>query len=212
MKVLIVSDAVSDALYTPHLRTVGAEVEAILSCGDLPYEYLEYLVTTLNVPLYYVRGNHDGRLLRADGRESDGPEGGRSIDGRVARVAARSGQVVWIAGFGGSGRYCGGGYERSEREMRRSVRRVGAELRWRKAFGRVRLDVAVSHAAPRGVHDGDDPCHRGFESFLALMRSHTPTLWVHGHVHPSYGVDLRPVRVGRTDVRGVYGYAILEVG
>jgi uncharacterized protein len=35
------------------------EIELILGCGDLPYPYLENLLTFLNVPLMYVPGNHD---------------------------------------------------------------------------------------------------------------------------------------------------------
>jgi len=35
------------------------DVELVLSCGDLPYYYLEYIVSMLNVPLLYVHGNHD---------------------------------------------------------------------------------------------------------------------------------------------------------
>ncbi len=212
MKALVVSDVVSEVLYSPEVRCAGAGVDVVLSCGDLPYEYLEYIVSVLDAPLFYVRGNHDGRLLRSDGRESFGPDGGRSIDGRLVRIGGKGGTAAWVAGFGGSGPYCGGGYERSERDMSRSVRRIATLLGWRRLVGDTRLDVVVSHAAPRGMHDAEDPCHRGFECFLRLMRSRAPRLWLHGHVHPSYGIDLRPLRVGETEVRGVYGYEIVEIG
>jgi|GEM_PF-389359 hypothetical protein len=36
-----------------------ARIEAILFCKDLPAAYLKYLVTGLNLPLFYVLGNHD---------------------------------------------------------------------------------------------------------------------------------------------------------
>ena len=39
-----------------------SEIELILGCGDLPYPYLENLLTFLNVPLFYVPGNHDPNL------------------------------------------------------------------------------------------------------------------------------------------------------
>jgi len=35
----------------------------VLSCGDLPPYYLEFLVTVLDVPLFDVRGNHDHELM-----------------------------------------------------------------------------------------------------------------------------------------------------
>src|SRR5512136_758653 len=141
MRTLVLSDAVSEVLYSPEVRTVCSGVELVLSCGDLPYEYLEYIVTSLDAPLFYVLGNHDGPLLRSDGRVSDGPEGGQSIDGRVVRVRGRDGKAVWVAGFGGSGPYCGGGNERSEREMERRVRATRAKLGCRALLGSAKLDV-----------------------------------------------------------------------
>ena len=212
MKTRVVSDAVSEVLYSREIRSVCAGVELVLSCGDLPYEYLEYIVTCLGVPLLYVLGNHDGALMRSDGRVSDGPEGGRSIDGRVVRVRGRRGDDIWIAGFGGSAAYGGGVHQHSEREMGRRVRGARARLRWLGLAERARLGVVVSHAAPRGVHDAADPCHRGFESFVDLIRKERPRLWLHGHIHPSYGIDLRPVCCGHTEVRGIYGYEVLEIG
>jgi len=213
VKALVVSDAVSESLYSTGIRAACAGVEVILSCGDLPYEYLEYLVTQLDAPLLYVLGNHDGRLHRADGRVSEGPEGGRSIDGRVERLRGAGGKSVWVAGFGGSAAYCGGENQFDEREMRCRVRKTGVRLRWNALAGHGGLDVVVSHATPRGVHDLPlDPCHRGFAAFVSLMTAHRPRLWLHGHVHPSYGVDLRPAQLGSTEVRAVYGHEILEIG
>ncbi|QLQ07363.1 MAG: hypothetical protein HZY76_15965 [Anaerolineae bacterium] len=39
------------------LRRVG-HIDAIVSCGDLPFYYLEYLAGVLNAPTYFVFGNH----------------------------------------------------------------------------------------------------------------------------------------------------------
>jgi hypothetical protein len=33
-------------------------INLILGCGNLPPEYLTFLVTRFNAPLFYVRGNH----------------------------------------------------------------------------------------------------------------------------------------------------------
>ncbi len=212
MKVLVVSDVVSEALYVPDIRALCAGVDMVLSCGDLPYEYLEYIATMLDVPLLYVFGNHDRPTHRADGRTTDGPEGGRSIDGRVAAVRGAGGRTIWIAGFGGSAAYCGGPHEYTECQMRRRVFRAESRLRWNSLWTGRGVDVVVTHAAPRGIHDGCDPCHRGFEAFLQLMRRYHPRLLVHGHVHPSYGGDVSPRRYVATDVRSIYGYEILEIG
>ena len=81
----------------------------MLGCGDLPFDYLEYLVSRLDVPLLYVPGNHDASLqmpdmtwmpLRSELRPMPGPQGCVNIDGRLVEVAG-----LRIAGLGGSLRY-----------------------------------------------------------------------------------------------------------
>jgi predicted phosphodiesterase len=58
-KVLAVSDQVVERIYSLAANGHFQDVSLILGCGDLPYTYLEYLVSMLNAPLYYVPGNHD---------------------------------------------------------------------------------------------------------------------------------------------------------
>ncbi len=63
MKILAVSDKVEESFFAPGLKMPELEgIELIIACGDLPSSYLEYLVTILNVPLFYVLGNHDPQL------------------------------------------------------------------------------------------------------------------------------------------------------
>jgi hypothetical protein len=91
------------------------------------------------------------------------------------------------------------------------IQRAGWRLRWNEQrYGRG-VDVVVTHAAPLGIHDGEDLCHHGFEAFVGLMRRYRPRLLVHGHVHPSYGWDVEPRRFEATEVRSVYGYEILRI-
>lgn len=59
MKILAISDIVEPVLYGPNISSYAADVEAIISCGDLPFEYLEYILTVSGAPLYYVLCNHD---------------------------------------------------------------------------------------------------------------------------------------------------------
>src|SRR5947209_13334434 len=85
--------------------------EIVLSCGDLPSDYLEYIVTRLNVPLLYVPGNHDPDLRPVDEMWSPmrvesptkGPEGRVNIDGRVTGAAG-----LLVAGRGCSVRQASG--------------------------------------------------------------------------------------------------------
>ena len=59
MKILAISDEVVELIYSPRVRQQFHDVELVIGCGDLPFYYLEYIVSSLNVPVYGVRGNHD---------------------------------------------------------------------------------------------------------------------------------------------------------
>ncbi|HQL39920.1 MAG TPA: hypothetical protein PKV95_10625, partial [Anaerolineaceae bacterium] len=62
MKILSVSDLEMGFLYSPRIAERFYDVDMIISCGDLPYYYLEYMISMLNIPLYYVRGNHAAQV------------------------------------------------------------------------------------------------------------------------------------------------------
>jgi Icc-related predicted phosphoesterase len=207
MRVLAVSDAVAEILYSEGVREHCAGVELVLSCGDLPFDYLEYIVTMLNVPLVYVLGNHDRIRHRPDGSVEKGPLGGRNADGRVVRVPGKDGRTLRVAGLEGSMFYGGTRHQYKEGEMRGKVLRLAAKL----LLAGKPLDVLLTHAAPLGIHDGKDPCHRGFAAFHPVIRWFRPRFLLHGHVHPSYGYDVRPRVLGETTVLSVYGYEILEI-
>lgn len=52
VKILAVSDEVVERLYNLCTNGHFKDIEIILSCGDLPYPYLENLVTLLNIPSF----------------------------------------------------------------------------------------------------------------------------------------------------------------
>jgi Icc-related predicted phosphoesterase len=86
-----------------------------------------------------------------------------------------------------------------------SMRLAAARLRYGRG-----LDVLITHAAPEGIHDGTDRAHQGFRAVRRLIERWQPRWAIHGHVHPSYGYDTAPRRLGRTTVVNVFGYEILE--
>jgi Icc-related predicted phosphoesterase len=192
-------------LHGPNLTQYARGVEAIISCGDLPFSYLEYLITFLGVPLYYVLGNHDPG--------PDGPEypgGCTPLDGRIVEVDHGTGGLV-LAGLSGSRLYSGGPNQYTERQMRRRARALSARIWWRSLLGRSRPPVFVTHSPPFGLGDEEDQAHIGFESFLGLIDRHEPSLWLHGHVH-LYGPERqRVVSRSSTKVINVFGHRILEV-
>ena len=65
MKILAISDTPSKALWDYCSRERLAGVDLILSCGDLPKKYLEYITNFTAAPILYVHGNHDGCYDRA---------------------------------------------------------------------------------------------------------------------------------------------------
>jgi Icc-related predicted phosphoesterase len=70
--------------------------------------------------------------------------------------------------------------------------------------------VLLSHAAPEGAGDADDPPHRGFRALNWLAARLEPALLLHGHVHP-YGATARDYQLGRTVVRNVVGRHLLDI-
>ena len=91
MKILAVSDEIVDFLYSPHIRMSYSDVELILSCGDLPLGYLEFMANTLEVPVYFVWGNHD------TGTERQLPSLCLPLDGRTVALPFGAGNsgIPW---------------------------------------------------------------------------------------------------------------------
>jgi Icc-related predicted phosphoesterase len=196
MKILTVSDQVEPALYDNFKIDHFPGIDLIISCGDLPPEYLSFLVTSFNVPLYYVRGNHD---IRHDGYR---PDGCTDLDGQIEVYRG-----VRILGLEGSHWYNGQPHQYTERQMRKKIRRVRTKI-WRLKG----LDIIITHAPPRHIHDADDQCHRGFESFRDLIDRYSPRYFIHGHMHFNYTEDARRMTfVNTTKVINSYGHYVFEI-
>ena len=87
MRILAVSDQPMDSLYNSDVRRRMGKIDLILGCGDLPYYYLEYLLTMLDAPLCYVHGNHDPLVeYSSAGGTKSAPEGTDNIDLRCVNM------------------------------------------------------------------------------------------------------------------------------
>jgi len=206
MKILAVSDQVVDSLYTPNVKDRFGDVDLILGCGDLPYYYLEFLVTVLNRPVYFVRGNHDRSIeITADGTRRIAPAGCEPLDNHTLVFDG-----LILAGLDGSIRYNNEGqYQFTQDEMDRKALRLALRLMTnRLRYGRW-LDILVAHSPPLGVGDGPDAAHVGFRAFNSLIRRFKPRYLLHGHQHVYRGP--RPgTQVGSTKVLNVYPYRVLD--
>lgn len=183
LTVLAIADQVHPSLYEYFELERWKDIDLVLSAGDLPTEYLDFLCTALNVPIFYVRGNHDGDYPA--GRYA----GSENVHGRIVEY-----QGIRIAGFEGSRRYKEGSCQYTERAMSRVVR-----VSQVKALRLGRPDIVLTHAPPAGCHDGHDVCHRGFQCFQRIIDSWQPRFLVHGHTHRHYGQEMVST-VGNTTV------------
>lgn len=215
VRVLAVSDEVDEGLYADVSTVWGAEL--VLACGDLPFDYLEYLLNALEVPLVFVPGNHDPdvsgyRTSRAGlpvqaglPSEPPWPAGAVNADGRVVDVLG-----LRIAGLGGSLRYREGPNQYTERGQARRARALARRAGWRHWRDRRGVDVLLTHSPPRGVGDADDPPHRGFQCYHPLVARLRPPLLLHGHIH-RYGQDASDRSLEGTVVRNVVGRHLFDV-
>jgi len=225
VKILAVSDEVVGLLYSPRIKQHFGDVDLVLGCGDLPFYYLEYIVTVLDVPLYYVPGNHDRvEQYLSDGRVIYRAEGCELLDVRAVRLplettplrpdsppAGAAETRLLMAGLGGSMRYNAEGvHQHTEAEMLgRALSLAPRLVSNRLRHGRF-LDILVTHAPPRGIHDAPDPAHTGFDVFRRLMDVFRPRLLLHGHSHVYRSDVVTSTRYKETQVINVYPYRLIE--
>jgi len=185
----------------------------VLSCGDLPFDYLEYIVSRTDVPLLYVPGNHDPSLvppdmswmpLRAVMPPGPGPQGCVNIDGRIVEVNG-----LRIAGLGGSMRYKPGDNQYSQGQMGRRALKLEVRARLLRVRNGRKLDILVTHAPPYGLAEAKDAAHVGFVAFARLIHNFHPLLAVHGHIHP-YGRALPERNLNSTRVINVVPSRLIE--
>jgi Icc-related predicted phosphoesterase len=206
MKILTVSDRVVETIYSEAIKKRFGDVDLVLACGDLPFYYLEFIVTLLGVPLLYVFGNHDQGVFTPDGKLKDAPEGCINVNERVVKVKG-----LLIGGLEGSMHYSGqGDHQYTEGTMRWKALQMAPAL-WqnRLRYGRF-LDILITHAPPYRIHDGTDLCHTGFKTFLRMMDIYHPRYLIHGHHHVYNPHTAIRTTYHRTQVVNTYDYQVIH--
>ena len=196
MKILVLADQKSKYLYDFYEPDKLKDIDLIISCGDLSPNYLSFFVTLCNVPLLYVRGNHDDRY------EKTPPEGCICIEDDVFVY-----EGIRILGLGGSMEYIpGASNQYSERRMRKRVRKLRYKLWRHRGF-----DILVAHAPAYQVNDLEDLPHRGFKVFRPLLEKYEPKFFFHRHVHANYSRKFkRHDNFGKTTIVNGFEYCIVE--
>jgi uncharacterized protein len=205
MKILAVSDMVIDWIYSPKIRLMLADTDLVIGCGDLPQYYLEYIVSSLSVPVFHVYGNHSIPEKWRNHNELT-TNGCVDLNCRVIRFKGYT-----FAGVEGSLRYNNGSFQYTQEEMWLNVFRIVPGLLINRfTYGKY-LNVFVTHAPAWGIHDQPDKPHQGIKAFRWLVRHFQPDYHIHGHVHV-YRPDMVTDSVfGRTRVLNAYGYRPIEL-
>ncbi len=172
-------------------RTHDLSVDLVLAAGDLPWPYLESLVSRLDAPAAYVPGNHDPRT-------GPGPRGLVDLDGQVRTVGG-----LRIAGLGGCVRYNDGPHQYTQKEYDRRAKRL-----LQLAAGPV--DILLTHAPPLGLGDESDPSHVGISALHGVLETLQPSWHLHGHIHP-YGMHKPDRQVGPTTIRNVIPWQQIDI-
>jgi hypothetical protein len=206
VKILAVSDEVVERLYSLCNNGHFNGVELIVGCGDLPYPYLENLVSFLNIPLLYVPGNHDPNFSPNDLKSF--AEGGSNVDQKLVRY-----KTFLIGGLGGCIQYRPDGtnqYTQSEAYFR-AFKMLPRLLLNRFRYGRP-LDILITHSPPFGIHDEDTQAHQGLKAINWLLRISRPRYHFHGHTH-FYRRNLNPSEsmFKSTKIINVYPYKVMDV-
>jgi len=200
MKILAISDIVVDWIYSPNIRSLLSDFDLVISCGDLPQYYLEFLVNVLDIPVFNVHGNHSQAATKEILKDNF-YNGTVDLHRRVKHLKGYS-----FAGVEGSIRYNNGTFQYSQFEMWLNVFRLLPSLMLNRINSGHYLNVFVSHAPPWRFQDQFDYAHQGIKAFSWLINRFQPEYHLHGHIH-LYSPDT-PIetRFGKTKVINAYGY------
>lgn len=215
MKILCISDQVDPLIYSSSLKERFSEIDMILCAGDLPMEYIDFVVSSLNKPAYFIFGNHNLQEFRFY-HEVDKLEFHEQYSMKHAHGAAYAGFKVirenglLIAGVSGSIRYNNGKNQYTEKEMKSKLIKMIPALIYNKIkYGRY-LDIFLTHASPKDIHDKPDPCHKGFECYRWFLKKFKPTYMIHGHIHLYDIQDIRVSKFEETTIINAYSHYVLD--
>lgn len=182
-----------------NLRRRYNDIELVISCGDMPPVYLEFIVSVLNVPLFYVRGNHDEIY-------NTNPPGGEDLHRRIVQYGGLS-----FAGLEGSMQYNKGDIQYTELQMLSMVLKLGPRMRYRRWRHGHNVDVLVTHSPVRGIHDMPDLPHTGFKAMLRYLDWYRPRYMLHGHVHTYDRRKQTRTQYGDTCIMNINPITVLEI-
>lgn len=243
MRILCVSDQIDPLVYSNHAKKRFASVDAILCAGDLPSDYIDFIVSTLNKPAFFIFGNHNlsefgyyhKKKTTHKGAHPTHSQGSSIFDMGGSFGATYAGfknlrdkhlmitdpktgkkRPLLISGASGSRRYNNGLNQYTEFQMKLALVKMIPGLIWNRIRYGKYLDIFLTHASPRHIHDKEDPCHQGFECFNWFISKFSPDYLIHGHIHLYDANDMRLTAVKnkkdkKTLVINAYSHIILNL-
>ncbi|MCQ2592005.1 MAG: metallophosphoesterase [Treponema sp.] len=232
MKILCISDYVDPLIYNQEVKNNFADVDLVLCAGDLPMDYVDFVVTVLSKPTYFIFGNHnlkDFHLYHKSARNMPGTvqtdynnpayyHGGNYLGFKTVKdfslvvedpITGKK-RPLLLAGVSGSLKYNNGLNQYTDKQMKFHLMMMLPKLIRNKIKYGTYLDIFLTHASPRHIHDHEDPCHKGFDCFNWFIEKFKPTYLVHGHIHL---YDMREERAGvygGTTVVNAYAHCVIE--
>lgn len=224
MKLLCISDQIDPIVYSNSIKERFKDVDVVLCAGDLPMEYLDFIVSSLNKPTFFIFGNHNLKdfgyyhSLKTPGQmpyvidnyDMAHSHGAVYTGFKVLTIKDIPGETLLLAGASGSIEYNHGLNQYTNKGMMfKLIRLIPRLLTNKLKYGRY-LDIFLTHAPPAGIHDLNDPCHRGFDCYKWFMHKFKPTYLIHGHIHL---YDIQSSRVSTfedTTVINAYSHYLLQ--
>lgn len=220
MKILCVSDQIDPLVYSNAVKERFADVDVVISAGDLPMEYIDFIVSSLNTPTFFVFGNHNLKeypyyhhTLQSSPRAQKFTDCNLSFahGAQYAGFKVLNENGLLIAGASGSMLYNRGLNQYTDRAMfRRLLRMVPRLLLNKLKYGRY-LDIFITHTPPLDIHDKKDLCHRGFACYRWFLSTFKPAYMIHGHIHLYDIHDVRVSTFEQTTVINAFSHYILDI-
>lgn len=231
MKILCVSDYVDPLIYNQNVKESFPDIDVILCAGDLPMDYIDFIVSVFNKPTFFIFGNHNLKELgfyhKIDSLQNQSEFGNKKHHASGAKYIGfktseekniiikdpitQKERPLLIAGVSGTLKYNNGLCQYTDNQMKFKLLQMAPKLLKNKRKYGTCLDIFLTHATPRHIHDHEDPCHQGFECFNWFIQKFKPQYLIHGHIHL---YDMREERIGvydQTTVINAYAHHILEL-
>ena len=235
MKILCVSDQIDPLVYSTRAKERFSDIDLVLCAGDLPSDYIDFIVSTLNKQTYFIFGNHnlteysyyhkqkkhsgahpvwqeEHDVLDMGGSHGAIYAGFKVISDKSLTISKNGKKrPLLIAGASGSIRYNNGLNQFTDRQMFFKLLKLLPHLLYNKIRYGTYLDIFLTHASPRHIHDKEDPCHKGFDCFNWFIKNFKPSYLVHGHIHLYDMNSPRITKTENTTVVNAYSHTILKL-